>query len=115
MKKNNKKTPSYNRKNMKHLHYTAERMKVAASYRQSAMILHRDPLMRQLSALKEDCQEKGIPESVIEGINKAMDLFMVNSVNVFSQCKDKGVWEYLYFVPPFLQRGTTYVTSSLLP
>lgn len=54
----------------------AERMKVAASYRQSAMILHRDPLMRQLSALKEDCQEKGVPESVIEGINKAMDLFM---------------------------------------
>lgn len=53
----------------------AERMKVAASYRPPKTKYHRDPLMRQLITLKEECEEKGIPGFVINGIDKAMDLF----------------------------------------
>ena len=56
---------------------TAERMKVAAAYRQSPSRRHRDPAIRQLMSLKEECQEKEIPAFVTEGIDKAMELFSV--------------------------------------
>ena len=44
---------------------------------QHGAVRHRDPTMRQLMKLKEECQEKDIPAFVTEGIDKAMALFQV--------------------------------------
>ena len=38
-----------------------------------------DPMIRKLVSLREECEEKGIPDFVTSGIDDAMRLFEVNT------------------------------------
>ena len=52
-------------------------MRLAAAYRKSHSRGHFDATIRHLMKLKEECQEKDIPEYVTDGIEKAMELLEV--------------------------------------
>ena len=57
--------------------YSADLHMSFSAVGQHGAVRHRDPTMRHLMKLKEECQEKDIPAFVTEGIDKAMALFQV--------------------------------------